>query len=562
MRKMKRLSPLTGAGLTIAVALAGGAAAPLWAQEATSAPPAGGDWSTGVTVPAPEAAEPAPVAPPVPQSMQAPADSYSTGVSAAQQAAPSAPAAPAEPAPPPPITIPGPPFATVITVNGLGISNYEIEQRMRFMRVLGQSGDLRKQAEQSLIEDRLRMWQAKRDGITISNDDVKQGMDEFASRGNLSSDQLVAALSHSGVDEQTFRDFVRAGMIWRYVVRAHFGQQVKISDAQVDRAMAVEAERGRGTRVLLSEIIIPAPPGQEATAQAIARKIAALHGEAAFSDAARQVSASGSRDAGGRLAWLPLDNLPPPLRPMILALKPGQPSAPVDLNGAIGIFMLRGMDGNGAASTLPQTIGYATVALGAAGEKEAARLAKKIATDVRTCDDLYTVTRDNPALLTRVAAVSQTQIPQDIAVELSHMDAGQTALLGQGEGQRLLMLCSRTAAQDAADGTDGTAGQAAQKPATQPDGAETAAAKGQDSSPKPAEAPKPASPLSFENPAVDAAMAANTPKGTMPEYDTGSGRNSAARNAVRDRLMSQQLAVRADRFLADLKADAVIVRNK
>lgn len=344
-------------------------------------------------------------------------------------------------------------FAPVVTVNGMGISRYELEQRARFMQLLRQPGDVQKAAEKSLIEDRLRQWQAKRDGIAVKPEQIQQGMEEFAGRAKLTREQFVAELAKAGVAEQTFRDFVQSGMVWREVIRARYMGRVHISDADVARAMLVESERGRGTRVLISEIIIPSPPEHAADARALAEQVSRIRGEGEFGNAARQVSAAGSREEGGRLQWLPLQNLPPALRPVILALKPGEATQPVELGGAWGIFMLRAIDAQGATGGQSQKLGYAVLALGAPGSQQAADLAGRVAAEAKRCDDLYTVAKDLPATaLSRVEPAAQGAIPQDIAVALSHLDIGETTTLQRGGQQDLVMLCSRENAIDESKG--------------------------------------------------------------------------------------------------------------
>ncbi|MGD9919186.1 MAG: peptidylprolyl isomerase [Paenirhodobacter sp.] len=344
-------------------------------------------------------------------------------------------------------------FSPVILVNGLGVTGYEIEQRMAFMQLLHQTGDLRAAAEKSLIEDRLRNWQAKQDGITLEKDAVEKGMAEFASRANLSTEQFLAEIAKAGVDPQTYRDFVTAGLLWREVVRAHFAPSVVITDADIDRALAVETNRGRGTRVLISEIVIPAPPGEEGRAMAAAEQAARARGEAAFAAAAREYSATATRDQGGRVNWMPLENLPPALRGPILALAPGQTTAPMQIPGAVAVFMLRGLDEGGAVAKLPQTLGYATLTLGPPGAPETEALAAKAAAGAKDCDDLYTVAKDLPASwLTRVAPESQAAVPGDVALALSHLDVGETERLHRGGNDTLVMLCSRDRVYDAAKG--------------------------------------------------------------------------------------------------------------
>lgn len=333
----------------------------------------------------------------------------------------------------------GNPFAPVIMVNDLGITGFEIDQRMRFLQLLRAPGDLRAEAEKALIDDRLRTTAAKRDGVTVTDEAVAQGMTEFAGRANMNSEQFVQAISQAGVEVQTFRDFVEAGLLWREVVRARFAPGVRISEADIDRALALENERGKGTRVLMSEIILPAPPGQEEAAMAQAQQISQLQGEGAFGAAAREVSAAPSRANGGRLEWLPIDNLPPPLRPVILGLKPGQASAPVGLPGGVAVFMLRALDEAGPVQATPQQIDYASLTLSG---PEAQSTQGRIRAAVDTCNDLYAV-KGLPADLVTRQTLPLDQIPQDVALELARLDAGEIATVQRGDSTLFLMLCKR-----------------------------------------------------------------------------------------------------------------------
>jgi len=281
------------------------------------------------------------------------------------------------------------PFAPVIHVNDLGITGFELDQRKRFLTMLRAPGDLDALAEEALIEDRLRLDAAKKAGINVGKPAVEAGMAEFASRANLTTEEMLKTLGQAGIEPQTFRDFVEAGTVWREVVRAKFANRVKITEAEIDRALSLESERGRGTRVLMSEIIIPAPPGQEAGAMATAQRISGLRGEAAFAAAARASSASGSRSAGGRLPWMPVENLPAPLRKVVLGLAPGEASAPLAIPNAVAIFMLRALDENGPVTEVQQTIDFAQVLIPGGRSEAALAAAGALRNKVDTCDDLY-----------------------------------------------------------------------------------------------------------------------------------------------------------------------------
>lgn len=337
-------------------------------------------------------------------------------------------------------------FAPIIQVNDLGITGYEIDQRMRFLRVLRAPGDLRVEAEKALIDDRLRMDAARRAGIRVSEEALAEGMSEFAGRANMATEQFIQAIGQEGVEAQTFRDFVEAGLAWRDVVRARFLPRVRISEADIDRALAPEAETGKGARVLISEIIIPAPPGREAEAMALARQMSALRGEAAFGAAAREVSAAGSRAQGGRLDWLPLTNLPPALRGTLLALAPGEASQPVELGGAVAVFMLRAIDEGGAVTDAPQQLDFAQYLIPGAGSDAALAEAARLRGQVDGCVDLFAAVKGQPETRLIHDTLPQNQIPADIAVELARLDPGEVSTnLTRGGDTVFLMLCKREA---------------------------------------------------------------------------------------------------------------------
>ena len=95
-------------------------------------------------------------------------------------------------------------------------------------------------------------------------------MEEFAGRADMGAEEFVAQLEQAGVSEQTFREFVRAGITWREFTRARFAPRVSVSDADLERATQA-LTGGSAVRVLLSEIILPIRNAEEAAGAAGAR---------------------------------------------------------------------------------------------------------------------------------------------------------------------------------------------------------------------------------------------------------------------------------------------------
>ena len=340
-------------------------------------------------------------------------------------------------------------YAPVIMVNELGISGYELDQRARFMTLLGAKGDVRKMAEEALIEDRLRQWKARNDGIALSDAALTQGMTEFAARANLSVEDFTKALAQNGVDAQTFRDFVAAGMVWREVVKASYAGRIQISDAEVTRALALEAPKAERVQVLLSEVVVPVRSGREAEARAAAQRASAARTEADFAAVAREVSNAPTAAKGGRLDWMPIEALPAEVRASVMDLAPGRTAGPIETGPALRVFFLRGIDEGGALPPGEQAVGYAALVLGAPGAAETAALAARAEAQARSCDDLYTVAKALPAeRLERVENLRPARMPADLAPVLARLDVGETQRVQRGGNEVLVMLCSRGRALD------------------------------------------------------------------------------------------------------------------
>lgn len=333
------------------------------------------------------------------------------------------------------------PFRPVVYVNDSVVTEFDIQQRQRFLQILGSAEVDRAAAEKAVIEDRLRMQAAKAMNIRPSDEAIEAALTEFAGRGGLSVEQFGQLLGQNGVDAEIFRDFIISGVAWREVVRARIVPTISVSEAEIQQEFTRIATTPRVTSVLLSELIIPAPEGQEAQALQLAESIAAnSSNESEFAAAARQYSATASREEGGRLPWTQLDNLPPSLRPVILSMQPGQVSQPLTVTGAVVLFMLRDTRGTVNPGARDQVLEYMLVRLGNA--PEAARLASLS----RTCGDLFVQTRSLPSDRITHETAPQSAIPGNLAIYLASLDNNETALVGDAASADLLMLCKRSPA--------------------------------------------------------------------------------------------------------------------
>lgn len=337
-------------------------------------------------------------------------------------------------------------FSPAVTVNEDVITYFELEQRTQFMKLLGTPGDPTELAREELIKERLKKAAVAQAGISASEEDIITGMTELAGRANLTLEEFVKVLGENGVSPETLRDYTKVGLNWRDYVGSRFLSQARPNDEEIDRAMG-RAGTG-GLQVLLSEVIMPINEQNVRQVEDIAEQISQLDSYSAFSSAATQYSAADSRNDQGHLPWIALTKLPPQLQEVVLALKPGEITAPLPLQGAVALFQMRGIRELTGGTPRYAAIEYASYFIPGGRSAEALKTAQNVAGQIDTCDDLYGVAKDqDPAVLER-QSLAPAEIPQDVALELAKLDSGETSTtLTRNNGQTLmlLMLCGRTA---------------------------------------------------------------------------------------------------------------------
>lgn len=337
----------------------------------------------------------------------------------------------------------GQPFAPAVIVNGQGVTNWQIEQRARFLALLNAPNASLDGARDAMVNETLQVQAARGAGISLTPQELDAAMVEFAGRANLTPDQFLAAIEGRGVAPETFRDFVRNGLYWRQLVQQRFGPSARPTEAEIERTLA----RGgtSGVRVLLSEIAIPQTPENRDEARALAERLSnTITSQAGFQQAARQHSRAASRGRGGRIDWLPISALPPQLVAQVLALSPGEVSNPIDLGGFIGLYLLRDLDESGITQPDALSVDYAEYFIPGGRTAEALGRAAALRDRVDTCDDLYGVAKDQPENVLNREVRALGDIPADVRQELAKLDDDEVSfLLTRGSNLVFLMMCGR-----------------------------------------------------------------------------------------------------------------------
>lgn len=349
-------------------------------------------------------------------------------------------------------------FEPVATVDDYVVTQFELQQRILLLEALRIPGDHEKDAIDALIEERLQLAEADRSGVYLDDETIIDGMLEFSKRSDLSYEDFLSAIGQQGVSEETFRDFVTVSLRWREMIGARFAPFVAISDLDIDRAISFQGTIG-SARIQFSEIFLPTNSLEnEKLSFELAPQIARITSLEEFSEAARRFSFGETRNTGGQVpGWVEISNLPPQIRGLLMKMKPGEVTEPIEIPNALALFQLRGIQETVAPAPRNMSIDYATYFIGGGRTAPALQRAADLRAGIDSCDDLYGIARDEPASVLERSNLPVSKIPRDYAIELAKLDEGEVStILTRSGGQTLvfLMLCGRDRTGDAAKNAD------------------------------------------------------------------------------------------------------------
>jgi peptidyl-prolyl cis-trans isomerase SurA len=146
----------------------------------------------------------------------------------------------------------------VASINGDPITNIDIDERMKMLRVLRKPAT-RDVAIESLFTDRLEIHEAGRFGVDARDSDISQQIVKVAQEIKLAPDALVGALQHAGVTPDHFKAHFRADLAYYVLVQA-FNKGVEASEEQVRAELAKQGGKAAsGTEYTVRQIIFAVP---------------------------------------------------------------------------------------------------------------------------------------------------------------------------------------------------------------------------------------------------------------------------------------------------------------
>jgi len=134
---------------------------------------------------------------------------------------------------------PSPAQSVAIMVNGDPITSYDIEQRSKLNFLTTHKPADRKQVINELIDEKLKIREAKRFGVDPTASDVDQSYAAMSGRMRITPDQLSKSLEAQGIRPDTLKSRLKADMVWTSLVRGRYKESLQVGEKDVAAAVQV-----------------------------------------------------------------------------------------------------------------------------------------------------------------------------------------------------------------------------------------------------------------------------------------------------------------------------------
>lgn len=197
----------------------------------------------------------------------------------------------------------------------------------------------------TLVDNEVLAEQAKRLGISVSEEEVQQHIGEQRSRMRLEEESFRAALAEQGITVEDFADYVRAQLLRVRLIQSEVLPKIAVSDGEVEAMLQRLYPNGLvETWMTTSHIFVSvAPDAPAAEVDEAEKRIAEierrLKSGTSFESLAAETNVDATARTGGRVGRFDIGSLDPNYEAVAQRLKVEEVSGPV--RSQFGIHLIR-----------------------------------------------------------------------------------------------------------------------------------------------------------------------------------------------------------------------------
>ncbi|AGK57754.1 SurA domain-containing protein [Hyphomicrobium denitrificans 1NES1] len=202
---------------------------------------------------------------------------------------------------------------------------------------------VKKQAIEELIDERLKLQEAKKQSVTIEDAEVNRVLTGIAERNKMTLDQFTKQIGGS-IDPMKNR--IRAALSWNEVVRRRFGPLISVNTKDVDKLVAAATDTPQDDvelQIQRVRIMLPKKMEEHGIALRIeeAEKVRSRFTDCKSTAAAATGIPGAKFEAIGKRKS---STLPEPTRTLLLNASDGEMLPPTVGDGAVELYVVCGRD--------------------------------------------------------------------------------------------------------------------------------------------------------------------------------------------------------------------------
>jgi peptidyl-prolyl cis-trans isomerase SurA len=167
----------------------------------------------------------------------------------------------------------------LVIVNGEPITALDVEQRSKLTQLSTHKVPPRQEVIDELINEKLKVREARKWGLEVSDSEVDTAFASMASKMRLTAEQLTQQLAKSGLNATTLKSRIRADIAWPQIVRGRFQSSLQVAEKDILGALESKTDETVGYDFTLRPILFLVPSGSpEAFIDGRKREAEALRG--------------------------------------------------------------------------------------------------------------------------------------------------------------------------------------------------------------------------------------------------------------------------------------------
>jgi len=295
-----------------------------------------------------------------------------------------------------------------------------------------------------LIDERLRVQEATKTGVSVADNEVTAEMDGIGARNNIGPGQIDAFLQQRGIDPATLRAQIKANIAWARLVNRRLRRDSEIGEDEIDLELERLKQSLDKPQNRVFEIFLPIDniERESEIRRGAESLVAQIRAGAPFTEVARTFSQSSTARVGGDLGWQPSGALAFEVEEVLERMQPGQVSDPI--RTMTGYAIIRLADRRLIQAVDPGLARLELVQVSGTGDGAAAAL-ETLRGQGNDCDALEVGAEQVQGLnAVRVKEVLLRDLPQQVRDAIVNLKAGSISpTIALPDRQVMLGICSR-----------------------------------------------------------------------------------------------------------------------